>query len=148
VPVARMSFPPPRSRNAAGPARAMGNGPASQRSDTIQRASPAIFIQCAAETVERDAAVALHRAQLVDELDNLQKESKATLAWVYRWIWVIGLGTFAALFAGCLWLVRAGLSPLRRLSIAVGRVSPRDFRLPLEHKGLPNELKPIVERLT
>jgi signal transduction histidine kinase len=141
VPVAKETFAPPRGSRIS---QRAGSG----RQQAFERVTPAIFIQCAAETTERDAAIAVHRAQLVDELQNLQKESKETLARVERWIWIIGLGTFAALFGGCLWLVRAGLSPLRRLSVAVGRVSPQDFRLPMEEKGLPNELKPIVERLS
>jgi signal transduction histidine kinase len=61
-------------------------------------------------------------------------------------LWV-GLGTFAALFLGGYFLVWLGLVPLKRLSDAVSRVSARDFRLELDDRKMPHELKPIVERL-
>src|SRR5262249_15194110 len=60
---------------------------------------------------------------------------------------LIGSLTFLATVAGCFWLVRLGLAPLRRLSDAVSRVSPRDFRLSFDERRLPGELEPIVERL-
>jgi len=37
--------------------------------------------------------------------------------------------------------------PLRRLSDAVSKISPRDFQLPFGEKHLPAELNPIVRRL-
>jgi heavy metal sensor kinase len=49
---------------------------------------------------------------------------------------------------GSCWLVWRGLSPLRRLSDAVSRVSEKDFRLPFHEPRLPAELRPIVERLS
>jgi signal transduction histidine kinase len=63
------------------------------------------------------------------------------------WLLGISLAVFAATAAGCFWLVRFGLSPLRRLSHAVSQVSAKDFRLPLEDRPLPRELRPIAERL-
>jgi heavy metal sensor kinase len=57
--------------------------------------------------------------------------------------------TFAATVLGGFALVWLGLRPLRRLSDAVSRVSTKDFRLPLDdRRRLPNELRPIAERLT
>src|SRR5262249_44714343 len=46
------------------------------------------------------------------------------------------------------WLVRLGLLPLQRLSVAVSRVSEKDFRLQFDQRRLPGELTPIVVRLT
>jgi heavy metal sensor kinase len=60
----------------------------------------------------------------------------------------ISLAAFAAIAAGSFWLVRLGLSPLRRLSEAVSKVSEKDFRLPFNQAEVPRELQPIVERLT
>jgi signal transduction histidine kinase len=54
--------------------------------------------------------------------------------------------TFAAAGVGCFGLVWLALAPLRRLSDAVSRISPRDFRLPLNAR-LPQELRPISARL-
>ena len=53
-----------------------------------------------------------------------------------------------AVAVGGFWLVPLALSPLRRLSEAVSRVSTRDFRLQFDEPHLPRELNPIVDRLT
>src|SRR5262249_48779619 len=113
-----------------------------------ERPAPAIYIQCAAETTQREAALAQHRIKLDNELAKLQAESDATLAGLRNLMLAISLTTFVATVAGGFWLVRLGLSPLRRLSEAVSRVSAKDFRLPFDSLRLPQELKPIVDRLT
>jgi signal transduction histidine kinase len=77
----------------------------------------------------------------------METESQATLVRVRNRLLLIGAITFAATVLGSFWLVRLGLLPLRRLSDAVSRVSPRDFRLPLQNKKMPTELQPIVARL-
>jgi signal transduction histidine kinase len=138
----------PRSESADRAAAGRNGQPAQRppRSEPFER--PVIFIQCAAETIERDSAIAALREELEEKLQDLDQDSKYTLSDLRNWTWVIGLATFAALCAGCLWLVRTGLSPLRRLSAAVGRVSPKDFCLTMENKDLPTELRPIVDRLT
>jgi signal transduction histidine kinase len=59
----------------------------------------------------------------------------------------INLGTFAALLLGGLLLVKLGLAPLQRLSLAVSRVSEKDFQLRYDGPPPPRELEPIVERL-
>src|SRR5439155_23992191 len=49
---------------------------------------------------------------------------------------------------GGLLLIGYGLAPLHRLSAAVSRISPSDFKLALDpHERLPAELVPIRERL-
>jgi signal transduction histidine kinase len=58
------------------------------------------------------------------------------------------LGTFAGTTVGGLVLVGLGLAPLRRLTDAVSRVSPKNFRLPFgPRETLPSELEPIRDRL-
>src|SRR5206468_1924260 len=64
-----------------------------------------------------------------------------------RLLLIVGL-TFAAAALGCYGLVRLGLSPLRRVSDAVSRVSAKDFRLSVDQRRLPGELKPIVARMS
>lgn len=108
----------------------------------------AIYIQCAAKTTQRDAKLAELREQLDNDLASLNEDSQATLSTFRNRLLLIVLGTFAATVAGGVWLVRLGLSPLQRLSVAVSQVSPKDFRLPFDEKPLPQELRPIVERLT
>ncbi len=60
----------------------------------------------------------------------------------------MGALTFAAAALGCYGLVRLGLSPLRRVSDAVSRVSEKDFRLQVDQRRMPSELKPIVRRVS
>jgi heavy metal sensor kinase len=107
-----------------------------------------IAIQFAAERTELDAALAALQSKLDDQLAEMQLESSNTLASQRNQLLIIGLATFAATVLGGLWLVRIGLSPLQRLSEAVSRVSPKDFRLPFEVRRLPRELRPIVDRLS
>lgn len=107
-----------------------------------------VMIHCACETSRRDEQLAELRAGLAQDLDDLEKESAATLASLRHRLLTVSLGTFAAAVLGGCWLVGLGLSPLRRLSDAVSRVSEKDFRLPFEEKRLASELSPIVERLT
>ena len=54
---------------------------------------------------------------------------------------------FLLAVVGCFGLVRLGLSPLRRLSDAVSRVSEKDFRLQVDQRRMPSELQPIIRRL-
>jgi signal transduction histidine kinase len=76
-----------------------------------------------------------------------EAETSASLATLRNYLLLISTVTFAAAVLGCFALVWLGLAPLRRLSDAVGRISPKDFRLPLDARRLPAELQPIVRRL-
>jgi heavy metal sensor kinase len=116
--------------------------------EPFERTPPAIFIQCAADTRERDESIAGLQTRLEDELGALRDESQATLGTARSTLLVIAFATFVAAAAGGFWIVRYGLLPLRRLSEAVSKVSPRDFRLPLDDAPLPAELRPIAGRLT
>jgi heavy metal sensor kinase len=109
---------------------------------------PAIFIQCAAETGPRDAALQELQARFDEDLADITRESHTTLASFRDRLLLISLVTFAVAVAGGLWLIQLGLAPLSRLSEAVSRISARDFRLPFEEKRTPREVRPIVERLT
>jgi heavy metal sensor kinase len=106
-----------------------------------------LFIQAAAPTAPRDAAVARFHTQLEAERSQAEAESDEGLAALRTRLLVIGLLAFAAALAGGLWLVWLGLRPLHRLGEAVSQVSEKDFRLPLDPAGLPDELRPIAGRL-
>jgi heavy metal sensor kinase len=108
----------------------------------------AIFIQCACDTSQRDAALADLQAEFLQDLEDLEDESQASLASLRNHLLIVTLATFLAAVVGGFWLVPVALSPLRRLSEAVSRVSPRDFRLQFDEPRLPYELNPIVDRLT
>jgi two-component system, OmpR family, heavy metal sensor histidine kinase CusS len=113
-----------------------------------EQPAPAILMQIGADTKQRDLALTRLKDELDENLANLAAESEATLADLRNRLLLIASITFAATVAGGIWLVRLGLSPLRRLSQAVSLVSVKDFRLPFDDRNLPKELRPIVERLS
>jgi signal transduction histidine kinase len=112
------------------------------------RPGPTIYVHCAAELDKRDAAFAAFAQQRDDDLAKVAEETRDSLRDLRHWLWGISLAVFAATAAGTYGLVRLGLSPLRRLSYAVSQVSAKDFRLPLDGRPLPLELRPIAKRLT
>jgi two-component system, OmpR family, heavy metal sensor histidine kinase CusS len=59
----------------------------------------------------------------------------------------IAFATLAAVWLGGYGVIRLGLAPLSKMSEAVSQVSPTNFHLPLDADTLPNELRPIAERL-
>lgn len=83
-----------------------------------------------------------------EELLALKAKTAEALEGMRNRLLAICSVTFAATVLGTWWLVWLGLQPLRRMSDAVSKVSPRDFRLPLGDSPLPMELRPIAERLT
>jgi signal transduction histidine kinase len=109
---------------------------------------PTIVVQCAYDARKRDATLQTFREQHDEELEKLENDTAAELGRLHRRLLLLGSATFAAAVLGCWALVRLGLSPLRRLSDAVSRVSPRDLRLPFNEPRLPQELRPIVEQIS
>jgi signal transduction histidine kinase len=107
-----------------------------------------LVVHCAGETTRRDEAIAAHRAALEAELGDLDQQGRESLAQLRRQLIAIGVVTFLLTTIGGYVLVGLGLSPLRRVTAAVSRVSPRDFKLPLPaDEPLPRELAPIRDRL-
>ena len=107
-----------------------------------------IVVQCASETTHRDEEIAeLHKA-LAHELEDGARRGQESLAELRQHLLAISLITFLLTTIGGYVLVGIGLVPLRRVTEAVSRISPRDFRLPLSaDEPLPNELAPIRDRL-
>jgi heavy metal sensor kinase len=154
VPVARIAAPPPPNRKPLEPGmsgpprperRQEPRNPSTRPSEFTQ---PAILIQFASETTQRDAMLAELKADHEDKLAELKAESLASLANLRYRLWLLSSAAFIAILAGSFLLVRHGLSPLHRLSEAVSQVSAKDFRLPLDQQEMPRELRPIVARLT
>ncbi|HEY1380748.1 MAG TPA: HAMP domain-containing sensor histidine kinase [Gemmataceae bacterium] len=111
-------------------------------------AAPWIVVHCASETTHRDEAIAAHRDKRNSDLGALEEDDRDTLAGLRRLLLVIALVTFMVTTVGGYLLVGVGLAPLRRVTEAVSRVSPRNFRLPLpDDEPLPKELTPIRDRL-
>ncbi|MFL5242048.1 MAG: ATP-binding protein [Gemmataceae bacterium] len=106
------------------------------------------FIQAASSTADRDEAIANISGALEDDLVDLKNESAIALADLRNRLLLISVTTFVLTVLGGFWLVRLGLYPLNQLSEAVSKVSEKDFRLPMDEKRMPTELRPIVERLT
>lgn len=169
TPIARMSTPErsPRTARTFRAVRPPNSSPESNREggERITRSSPgaaprperprgrrewnapAIFIQCAVDTSQRDATLAGYRAQLNKDLDQSTAEASESLSRLRTRLLWIGGATFALTLIGSYWLVGLGLSPLRRLSEAVSRVSERDMTLHCKPAQLPPELRPIADRL-
>jgi heavy metal sensor kinase len=87
-------------------------------------------------------------ARLKSDLAQHEQETQASLDELRTRFLGVGLLTLAVTLAGALWVVHLGLRPLHRLSEAVSKVSEKDFSLPLAPGPLPDELRPIVDRLS
>ncbi len=144
-------FHPDRSAGSEAPTR-RGEGFRSERQDhtppppELQPRS-AVCVQCASATRGRDAALAAVKDLRDRRLADLGGRTDASLAELRNRLLLTSTITFLAAVLGCYGLVLLGLSPLRRLSDAVSRVSEKDFRLPVDQRRLPGELKPIAHRL-
>jgi len=116
------------------------------------RTTLTIYVQCATDKSNRDAALlaALSEPeqQRESKLAAVAGQTEESLRDLRLWLLTISVAVFAATGIGGFWLVRLGLSPLRRLSDAVSRVSAKDFRLPIGERPLPWELQPIAKRLS
>jgi signal transduction histidine kinase len=106
-----------------------------------------MFIHCAYDMDHLDQAYRNLQQRRDEELREDAEKTVADLASLRNRLLLISTLTFLAAIGGTFGLIHAGLSPLRRLSEAVSRVSPHDFRLPFPERRLPAELKPIVGRL-
>jgi heavy metal sensor kinase len=109
---------------------------------------PTFYIQYARDASLRDQAIANYEKSLQFDLQQVEIESEARMASLRRWVIGVGLGAFVISTAGACWLIAVGLAPLQRLTDAVSRVSPKDFRLPYDPVPTPQELRPIYDRLT
>jgi two-component system, OmpR family, heavy metal sensor histidine kinase CusS len=108
----------------------------------------ALLIHCASDLNKLNAKLADLRRHRDDDLSAVEAETAASLKGQRNRLLLIGAVTFVATVLGSFWLVWLGLSPLSRLSEAVSRVSPKAFRLQLDTRRMPAELRPITQRLT
>jgi heavy metal sensor kinase len=107
-----------------------------------------IVVQVAADKKNLANTLATLDGECDEKIAALKAETATALSRLRTHLLAISSLTFAATVLGTWVLVRAGLRPLRRMTDAVSKVSPRDFRLPLGDEVLPHELRPIAERLT
>lgn len=152
VPVTRFRFrwgqPPSRTYRPPTPSRSTPPAPTFPTGGFAEHKSPAIFIQCASDTSQRDLALAAAEAERDGAVAQLEAESHDVLRRLSNRLLTISVLTFLAGAGGGLGLVYLGLIPVRRLSDAVSQVSAKDFRLGCDPASLPRELQSIAERLT
>jgi signal transduction histidine kinase len=106
-----------------------------------------LYIQCAAPTSVLDQHVLEAATLRDDQLAKVEIETAESRAALRNRLLGMSLLTFFVIALGTWWLVRFGLLPLDRLSVAVSKVSEKDFNLQFDEPRLPAELKPIHQRL-
>ena len=109
---------------------------------------PSVYVQYAQKLTDLDdqkVALAAKRDEQIRRLDAETRESQDRLRSRVAGIAII---TFCSLVVGGWFIIGIGLSPLRKLTIAVSRVSERDFRLVMDKQDLTVELLPIHDKLT
>jgi len=133
-----------------GPGSGAASGPVlpPSPSPTGGYTSPTFFLHCAWDTSSDNPRLApLIRdrdeglAAIDTETEASVRSLRSTLAWTVA-------GAVAATLFGVWVLVGLGLSPLKRFSLAVSQISPKDFRLPIDPRSLPSEVNPVAERLS
>jgi heavy metal sensor kinase len=152
VPHGQLLVPPvpaetARARRDRFPAAGFKGGPR-PRMGHFEAPPMVVVVQCAADLGQLDASLKRLGAARDAELESLAGATRDALARQRNSLLLICGATLLATAFGAFWLVYLGLAPLQRVSEAVSKVSPKDFRLPLEEGRLPNELRPIVQRLT
>jgi signal transduction histidine kinase len=137
--------PPPGTGqgNAGGGKGANPKGPPPPRFDSF---TP-IIVQYASELGPIDAKIAGYERERDDQLAQLSTTINEELRQLQGRMLSISLATLAALWVGGFVVIRLGLAPLAKMSEAVSQVTPANFNLPLEPAMLPQELRPIAERL-
>jgi signal transduction histidine kinase len=110
---------------------------------------PWIVVQCAAEpAITRDAAIAELNQKFDEDVTKQEADARKSLADLRKMLVAIALVSCLLTIAGGYVIVGLGLIPLKKVTIAVSQVSPRDFKLPLPaDEPLPRELAPIRDRL-
>ncbi len=123
-------------------------GPPAFPQDRTPETIPRTYVHCARPIVGLDGKL----AALTADRDRQQGELAASIdrdrLELRLWLGGIGGAFFLGVLIGGPLLIRRGLAPVHKLSVAVGRVSERDFKLPIEPADLSRELLPIHARLT
>ncbi len=113
----------------------------------FEAVTPTMFIQYASELVPIAGKFAVYERERDDQLAQLSTTINEELRQLGGRMFSIALATLAALWLGGFLVIRLGLAPLAKMSEAVSQVTPANFNLPLDPAKLPQELRPIAERL-
>lgn len=119
---------------------------------TMPRPSNSIIVQIARDTEARDKELQTFRDETNRVLQLLHLESDQIRNDTRNRLILIALGTICLCAIAITWLSRASLAPLVSVAEAVSDLTPKDLRLKLngkelDHRTLPEELAPIVQRL-
>jgi signal transduction histidine kinase len=106
-----------------------------------------LYIQCATPTTNLENRLQELKETRDAELAKVEEDATESRRALRNRLIGMSLATFAIIAFGTWYLVRLGLSPLQRLSVAVSKVSAKDFRLQFDETRLPSELQPIRDRL-
>ncbi len=147
-----VSFRPPRRPGPEGnrpPSTPCGTSNPAGRNDPPRTEAfrSSLFIECAQDLARFEGQVAEFSARKNDEFNQTDAEIDQALSTLKSELTLVGGLGFLAAAIGLLVLLRVGLLPLEKLSEAVRLVSPKDFRLNINHSHLPLELRPIALRL-
>lgn len=129
------------------PARAEDGPTSPTPSERAAEPRMTYHFQYAVGTNDRDQTLADLNDRLDKDLEQHARDSAATLTSLRNRLLLLSVITFGLIALGSFTLVRIGLTPLQRLSEAVSRISEKDMRLQLDQRRVPQELRPIVERL-
>jgi heavy metal sensor kinase len=130
-----------------------GRGPRVPFTDRADRPSgdlplrPPTYWTCATDLSGLNATLREHERRYGEDVAEVEAKTQASLGDLRNRLFLLGTLTLLGVVVGTVWIVRRGLAPLDRLSDAVRRVSPKDFRLPFGEQRLPAELSPIVGHL-
>ncbi len=140
----------PAGRSKDSSSRSMGKRPPKRMFRPSPGSEPewaTLFIQGAADISDLKETLASFQKNLHQQLADLKKDSRNSLASLRKKLLLISGGIFLAAVLGICWLVHLGLSPVRRLSTAVSEVSEKNLRLPQDSGKLPQELRPIADEM-
>ena len=147
--VRRVTLKAPWLGGGFAPRRPPGRNPTpGDRPDRGGLLPPRLTIHYARPLATLDDELAKHQQEMADQLATLDDDLRHDRAALRLSLAGVAGGTFLGILVGGPLLVRRGLRPVDRLSDAVGRVSERDFNLPVEARDVGRELLPIHDRLT
>jgi signal transduction histidine kinase len=109
---------------------------------------PRLYIQCARPKAAIDKVLEEYIDRRDEKLTTLASDIRHTRTNMRLEMLVVGLLALVGVTIGGPVIIGVGLRPVGKLSVAVSRVSERDFKLPHDGSNLVQELAPIHSRLT
>lgn len=108
---------------------------------------PNFYLHCAWDLKSENPVLMTKLQQRDEQLAAIDAETDLSISRLRASLLWTATGAILVTVLGGWLLVGRGLNPLRRLSDAVSQISARDFRLPIDPRGLPAEVSPVADRL-